>query len=93
VLGAISFAAFFPMRNKALRLFTSVGFCFLYACTDEIHQTFIPDRAGKFSDVLIDTCGSTFGAVIMLILVIVIEAWGIIRENKKNGGKLTRYNP
>lgn len=35
----------------------SIISCFLYACTDEIHQLFIIGRTGQFIDVLIDTCG------------------------------------
>lgn len=30
---------------------------FLYACSDEFHQTFIPGRAGLFTDVLVDSVG------------------------------------
>lgn len=33
---------------------------FLYACSDELHQTFIPRRVGQVSDVLIDTAGAIF---------------------------------
>lgn len=32
--------------------------CFLYACADEYHQTFVKGRTGQFSDVLIDTTGA-----------------------------------
>ena len=35
--------------------------CFIYACTDELHQTFIADRSGEFKDVLIDSFGSLIG--------------------------------
>lgn len=31
--------------------------CFIYACTDEYHQTFVNGRTGQFSDTLIDTFG------------------------------------
>lgn len=31
--------------------------CFVYACTDEYHQTFVNGRTGQFSDTLIDTFG------------------------------------
>ena len=40
---------------------TGLLFCFLYACSDEFHQLFVPGRAGLFSDVLIDTVGVLFG--------------------------------
>ncbi len=33
----------------------------LYAATDEIHQIFVPGRAGLFSDVLIDSFGVLLG--------------------------------
>lgn len=36
-------------------------FCFLYACSDEWHQTFVPGRAGRFTDVLVDSVGFLFG--------------------------------
>lgn len=32
--------------------------CFMYATSDEIHQLFVPNRSGRFIDVLIDTSGS-----------------------------------
>ena len=35
--------------------------CFIYACTDEFHQTYIIGRTGQFSDVLIDTTGAIIG--------------------------------
>lgn len=41
------------------------GACaFLYACSDEWHQTFIPNRGGKWTDVAIDCIGI---AVVMLV--------------------------
>lgn len=35
--------------------------CFLYACSDEIHQIFVPGRSGEVRDVIIDTCGAITG--------------------------------
>lgn len=32
--------------------------CFLYSCSDEIHQIFVPDRSGELKDVLLDTSAS-----------------------------------
>lgn len=34
---------------------------FLYASSDEIHQSFVPTRTARFSDVLIDTSGAAIG--------------------------------
>lgn len=44
-------------------IFLSILFCFIYACTDEVHQLFIPGRSGKIDDVLLDTLGSIIGVV------------------------------
>lgn len=46
-----------------------VGFCFLYACSDELHQYFVPGRSCMFTDVLIDTCGSITGLIISVIIL------------------------
>lgn len=43
---------------------SAVAVAALYAATDEIHQLFVPGRAGRFPDVCIDT----LGAVIWLLL-------------------------
>ena len=39
----------------------SLIICFLYACSDEIHQLFVPGRSGEVRDVLIDTLGACLG--------------------------------
>ena len=41
----------------------SIILCFTYACTDEIHQLFIPGRDGNIKDVIIDTLGSFIGII------------------------------
>lgn len=44
---------------------------FLYACSDEFHQTFILGRSGEFRDVLVDSTG----AIIFLLIVILITTF------------------
>ena len=46
----------------------ALGFCFLYACTDEFHQTLIPGRAGQFTDVLVDTGGVILGILLVCLI-------------------------
>ena len=53
--------------NVKHRLLTALAIVFLYACTDEFHQFFVPGRAGRFTDVLIDCFGC---AVVTLICTI-----------------------
>lgn len=42
----------------------SIGICFLYAISDEIHQLFVIGRSGEIRDVLIDTSGSFLGILL-----------------------------
>lgn len=57
------------MRNIA-----SFALTFGYACTDEFHQLFVLGRAGRFTDVLIDSSGA-----LVLSLVVV----GVMRYRQK----------
>ncbi|MBC5629750.1 VanZ family protein [Clostridium sp. NSJ-6] len=52
-------------------------FSIFYACTDEIHQYFIPGREMAFKDVLIDSSGASLA---MIITIISIK----MNVNKKN---------
>ena len=56
----LSFIYAFKHYNYSLKRIFIYSICcsFLYACSDEFHQLFIPNRAGSFIDVLIDTTGS-----------------------------------
>lgn len=38
---------------------------FAYACSDEIHQLFVADRAGRGTDVIIDMCGAAIALFII----------------------------
>ena len=53
-------------------LFTMV-FCYLYACTDEIHQLFIQGRSGSFTDTIIDFIGCLFGLIIIKLVELCIR--------------------
>ncbi len=55
------------LRAHGLAILTT----FLVASADEIHQCFLPNRCGQFSDVMLDTCG---GAVLGLILFLAMQA-------------------
>ena len=49
-------------------IFASIAIAMLYACTDEIHQMFVPGRSGEVRDVLIDTAGAALGVVVYAAL-------------------------
>ena len=44
---------------------------FLLACADEFHQSFLRNRSGQFSDVLLDCCGA---AALCLMLFLTMQA-------------------
>lgn len=50
-------------KKQSVILVSSLIFCFIYALTDEFHQSFIPGRSSLFRDVLIDTSGSVLSLV------------------------------
>ncbi|MSU58803.1 MAG: VanZ family protein [Pedosphaera sp.] len=46
----------------------AVGAAALFAASDEIHQSYVPHREGKFFDVVIDTCGAALGILALWFL-------------------------
>jgi VanZ family protein len=53
----------------------------LYASTDEFHQLFVEGRAGRFTDVLIDSSGALTALIILFVLLNLVK---INKEAKKN---------
>ena len=51
----------FSLKTAAL---LTLGICFLYSATDEIHQIFVKGRGAAFVDCLIDTAGALLAVVI-----------------------------
>lgn len=69
ILGFLSWFALFDIK-KGKRYLIAVGFSMLYACSDEIHQYFVPGRSCELRDVLIDTSGAALGALIALAFTV-----------------------
>lgn len=61
ILYFLLFRAFYSINNSRLainnKLLLPIFLSIFYAFSDEIHQTFVPTREGKFQDVIIDTAG------------------------------------
>lgn len=57
-----------PADHRMRTIGWSIAICTLFAISDEWHQTFVPDRGGAVTDVLIDMLG------------ILIAAWITIRR-------------
>ncbi len=54
-------------KQRALCFAGAWLFCILYACSDEIHQLFVPSRAFEIKDILIDSSGALLGEAIPAI--------------------------
>ena len=52
------YAELFRWKKKGRAAVYALVTSFLYACSDEVHQIFVPERAGRFVDVLIDSVGT-----------------------------------
>ncbi len=59
---ALSAATPGPDRVWPWRTFVlTMIICALYACSDELHQAFVPSRGASVHDVALDTCGAGAG--------------------------------
>lgn len=74
VLGILVVSAIFTHKLAPRKSTSSaLTICFLYACSDELHQVFVPGRAGVFTDVLIDTAGAFVGIMFMHLIMVIIK--------------------
>lgn len=69
-------------RNR-FAVLISLPLTVLYAVTDEIHQLFVPGRACRFTDVLIDSAGAVLGTLAAVIIYKLIK---IIAERRNKNG-------
>ena len=84
LLGGTSFlfAATLPVKTVAkVRPAVSGGIAFvislLYACLDEVHQSFVPGRAAQIQDVGVDAIG------FVLAIVLIMTIWYFVVLHKK----------
>lgn len=60
ILGRVIFGS----KKYLLTCAITILLCFIFAMTDEYHQTFVDGRTGQFMDVLIDTAGACAGTLL-----------------------------
>ena len=76
VLGLLSFNVMVQFKTKYAYSFL---ISFVYSISDEIHQIFIPGRAGQIRDVLIDSSG----ALLAILICYLISYLVLKSKNKK----------
>lgn len=81
MLGILAFFCLMGYEKcKGKAYWLALVLAFLYAGTDEVHQLFVAGRAGRFSDVCIDTAGAAIG---LLLIYLVRKIIGKHCEKKK----------
>lgn len=74
---ALGFLCYLAMNTYNLKLktkfLTALLISFVYAVSDEIHQLFVPGRAGQIRDVLIDFSGSLTGIILALVFIAILS--------------------
>ena len=79
ILGILASGLILYYGNINKKYLLAFLICVIYAISDEIHQLFVPGRAGQVRDVLIDSAGSLLG----IIIVMTFEKL-LIKFNKKH---------
>lgn len=72
----------FP-AGMLVRIFISLVFCLVYACSDEFHQVLVDGRSPKVLDVLIDSTGAAMGVVLALLAFCVVYTIYHVHCDKK----------
>ncbi|MEQ8156969.1 MAG: VanZ family protein, partial [Clostridiaceae bacterium] len=68
VLAFLVSANFFSFDKRGRGVIVYILFiCLFYAVTDEFHQSFVPDRTSRASDILIDFGGSLIGMLLFYL--------------------------
>ena len=60
-------------KKKTVIFIIAVGFCMLYAISDEIHQLSSNGRNGEIRDVLIDTAGAVTGILFLIAAAVTVR--------------------
>ena len=69
----MGFLWYLYFANRKYNILISIGATSLYACTDEFHQLFVEGRSGQIRDILIDTCGGSFGVLVGFIILCIFN--------------------
>ncbi|MBD7913360.1 MULTISPECIES: VanZ family protein [Clostridium] len=64
ILFILTYRVLILYMEKNMSRLLAIVFVFLYACSDEFHQSFIIGRTAAFTDVLIDTSGGIFACIV-----------------------------
>lgn len=81
ILALLTFNVVSLYLNRRKVVIITILFVLFYACSDEIHQLFVPGREGAVRDVVIDTLGGITLVLIRLIKYYLFDNV-LARQNK-----------
>lgn len=84
ILGGLCILWLYDPHKDKKRMLIAFIICVLYASSDEIHQLFVEGRAGRFTDVLIDSTGAIIGIFICRLIYGIILNRIILPKRKNN---------
>jgi VanZ family protein len=65
----MGFLGYLWLHRRRFNILIVQGSITIFAALDEFHQTFVPGRTGKFSDVLLDSFGAASGIFAAFLLL------------------------
>lgn len=75
LLGVSAWRGFYLSKHDTIWL--PVLICFLYACSDEYHQNFVPGRSGSLNDVALDTLAALAAIELALLFRVWTKKWDL----------------
>ncbi|MCX7944469.1 MAG: VanZ family protein [Deltaproteobacteria bacterium] len=76
VLGFLFMRAYLNSVGSSFKIrgvLTSAFFSFLFGCSDEYHQLYVPNRIVSIGDILADTIGGFIGSIFYIVVLYVIS--------------------
>ena len=70
----MAFISTYQIKEKD-RIIISTIIGIIYACSDEIHQSFVPGRSPMITDVMIDTMGVILGILLITTIKLIIQKY------------------
>jgi len=58
-----------PARPLMVQVLIALLYCITYGATDEIHQSFVPDRYSDIFDWIADAVGAALGAIFIIVVL------------------------
>lgn len=58
-----------PARALGVQVAIALLYCITYGATDELHQSFVPERSSDIFDWIADSVGAALGAIFIVIML------------------------